>query len=294
MACGVCGGPLSEAFRAVDRNRRISDVTFTYYRCARCGTSQLLPVPDDLVRYYPHDYYAVPTDRAVPQDVIDRERYKLGIVRQFVPRGRLIEIGTGFGAFLSIMSEAGFECSGIEMDAQSAAFVQSVVGVPVHQSDDPAALLASQGPFDVVAMWHVIEHLPNPRDVLEAIAGALNPGGVVALAAPNPASLQFRLMRANWAHLDAPRHLMLIPTGALIALGRELGLEPALVTTVDDGALGLNTFGWRESLAGFSTRYLPRELLRLAGSGVAAAMGPVERRGLRGSTYTVVLRRPDV
>ncbi|MBL7335179.1 hypothetical protein IL398_24135, partial [Escherichia coli] len=69
-------------------------------------------------------------------------------------------------------------------------------------------------------------------------------------------------------------------------------LEVALVTTVDPGTLGWNRFGWRETLAHSVRSVKGGHALRAVGSVVARAAAPIERRGLRGSTYTVALRRP--
>jgi SAM-dependent methyltransferase len=178
------------------------------------------------------------------------------------------------------------------MDAGCCQFLREVVGVPVWQSDDPVSALADAGQFDVVAMWHVIEHLENPRQVIEAAGASLRPGGILVIAAPNPGSLQFRLFGTRWTHLDAPRHLFLIPPAELVALGRSVGLEPALVTTVDEGSLGWNRFGWRESLAGFASGRYARAGLRLTGSFLGWLAAPIERRRVRGATYTLVLRKP--
>jgi 2-polyprenyl-3-methyl-5-hydroxy-6-metoxy-1,4-benzoquinol methylase len=292
VTCGICGAPATAALVATDRNRRLSEDRFTYYRCTSCRTLQLVPVPADLGRYYTAEYYAVPDDRGALVAASGAERYKLELIRPLVPAGRLVEVGPAVGGFAAVMQDAGYETSAIEMDADCCRFLREVVGVPVQETDDPVQALAVGAPFDVVAMWHVIEHLPNPREVLAAAAAALAPGGIIALAAPNPDAAQFRLLRSRWTHLDAPRHLALIPPTAFTQLGRELGLEVVLTTTRDAGTIGWNRFGWREFLAGFARGRYPRFALRLAGSVLARAMQPLDRREGRGSTYTVVLRRP--
>lgn len=290
--CPVCGGATATAFAATDRNRRLSSERFTYHRCGACGTLALLPVPVDLGRYYPPEYYRLPSSRAELMVGAAPERAKLEIVARLVPRGRLVEVGPAIGGFVAVAQAAGYETSAVEMDAACCRFLGNVLGIEVHESDDPATVLAAHGPYDVIAMWHVIEHLPAPREVLAAAARALAPGGVLALAAPNPDALQFRLLRSRWAHVDAPRHLVLAPIATLVGIGRELGLEPAVGTTDDPAARGWNLFGWRESLAGFAQGRYAREGLRVLGSALTRAAAPLERREGRGSTFTLVLRRP--
>lgn len=290
--CSICGAPSTPALTARDRNRRLSTETFSYHRCTRCRTLQLVPVPEDLDRFYPPEYYAVPPDRAQLVAVAGPERYKLEIIRRFVAGGRLMEVGPAVGSFLVVMQEAGFDTRAIEMDARAAEFLRSELSVPVHETDDPVSALAGDDPYDVIAMWHVIEHVPNPSELLTAAASALRPGGIIALAAPNPDAAQFRALRSRWTHVDAPRHLYLIPHQVLTEIARGCGLQTALLTTADPGTLQWNRFGWRESLAGFATGRYARFLLRVLGAMVARVAAPVERRDHHGSTYTLVLRRP--
>ena len=290
--CGICGSTTAVAFTTTDRNRRLSSERFTYRRCATCRTLMLAPVPSDLDRYYPPEYYRLPASRGELLAAAEPEGYKLRIVRGYVPGGRLIEIGPAVGAFAVLAQEAGYETSAIEMDAECCRFLRTVVGITAHETAQPAGALAAHGPFDVIAMWQVIEHLRNPIEVLSAAARALRPGGVLALAAPNPDAFQFRIFRARWTHVDAPRHLFLIPHAALVRSAQGLGLEVALLTTLDPGTLGWNSFGWRESMAGFAAGSYTKSAFRLLGSLAGRAMIPLDRREGKGSTYTLVLRRP--
>jgi SAM-dependent methyltransferase len=291
--CPNCGAETHHRFRAHDRNRGLSDERFDYWECPRCGVVFLSPVPEDIGRFYPDDYYALPASRdALVTASRPHDAYKLELLRAVAPPGRLVEVGPGIGGFSALAQDTGYDVEVIEMDARASAFILDVVGVRVHQSDDPAAVLRAQGPFDVIAMWHVIEHLPDPFDTLAAIAQALRPGGVALIAAPNPDALQLRLFGARWTHLDAPRHLFLIPIPTLVSVAEGLGLEVVSTTSSDAGALAWNLFGWRETLAHTLRSRYPSHALRLLGTLPAAVAAPLERREGRGSTYTVVLRRP--
>jgi 2-polyprenyl-3-methyl-5-hydroxy-6-metoxy-1,4-benzoquinol methylase len=288
----VCGHPVTIAFTTTDRNRRLSRARFTYYRCTSCATLTLVPVPSDLEHYYPDEYYDLPRSREELLADAAPERYKLEIIDRFVATGRLVEIGPAVGRFAVVAQDAGYETSAIEMNPACCRFLRNALGIRVHETDNPSHALAADGPFDVVAMWHVLEHLSDPRAVLAAAAAALRPGGVIVLAAPNPGAFQFQVFGSRWTHVDAPRHLVLIPIAALERLARELGLESVLVTTHDAGTIGWNRFGWRESLAGFGHGSYAKRGLRLLGSLAARAMAPFDRRDHRGSTYTLVFRRP--
>lgn len=292
-ACRICGGPTTTAFETQDINRRLSRERFEYVRCDRCGTLALANPPDDLGAYYPPDYYSVPSGREALLAVGGQaERAKLALLRPFAPSGRLLEIGPAVGAFLAVGQEAGYEVEAVEMDPACCRFLEDELGVPTICSDDPAAVLAGAEPLDVIALWQVIEHVPDPVAIIRAAARALAPSGVLALAAPNPDALQLRVFGRRWTHIDAPRHLFLIPLRTLIRLGTEHGLEVVLQTASDASARGWNRFGWRESLAGLVPRRFTARALRTVGSVITRVLAPIERGGLRGATYTLLLRRP--
>jgi SAM-dependent methyltransferase len=287
--CPLCGGAAVHAFTTTDRNRRLGDERFHYNRCTRCGVLFLANVPDDLGRFYPPDYYAAPheLERAARD-----EAYKLDLIRTHVRPGALVEIGPGAGAFAYGARLAGYDVTAVEMDAAACEHLRSVVGVDAIQSDAPHEALARLAPSRVVAMWHVLEHLQDPWACLEAAARNVEPGGVVALAMPNPGSAQFRVMRARWPHVDAPRHLFLIPPKLLRDRALGLGLELAALTVRDPGTLYWNRFGWQYMLMRPRPRRVRLGLALMFGFVVSTLMAPIERTDLRGSTYTAVLRKP--
>jgi len=277
-----------------DWNRGLSQETFTYYRCPNCTMTFLEPIPEDLGRYYPPAYYPMPASLAELATVAEGERYKIDLVRRFTTSGRLLEIGPATGAFAYLAKQAGFQVEAIEMDAACCQFLEQAVGVRAIRSDHAAQVLGTLDGYDAIALWHVIEHVPDPWETLDAAAQRLRPGGILVIATPNPASFQLRIFGRYWAHLDAPRHLELLRVERLIRWAGGAGLQVALQTTNDPGGLGWNLFGWIESLANLwaratGRRWTPTPLGRAA----SRLMRPIERGpGFRGATYTLILRRP--
>ncbi len=274
------------ALRARDRNRRTTEARFHYCRCQGCGILFLADRPQDLGRHYTDDYHGALSARDIAQRARN-EAYKLEIVRPHAPGGRLIDVGPSYGGFPYLARESGYDVAAIEMDPDCCAFIEGELGIEVHQSATPEGPLRSLGQADVITLWHSLEHLPNPWAALEAAAGALRPGGVLVVATPNPAGLQARVLRGRWPHVDAPRHLFLIPPDALFAQARGLGLEPVASTATDPGGLDCNFFGWHHGLFG---RSVWRPFVAMS-TVVMQAARPLERRGLRGACYTAVLRR---
>ncbi|MDO8412819.1 MAG: hypothetical protein Q7S51_03395, partial [Gallionellaceae bacterium] len=94
-----------------------------------------------------------------------------------------------------------------------------------------------------------------------------------------------------WPHVDAPRHLTLIPMRLLALKLETLGMKAELLTTTDRGSLGWNTFGWEYFFANWSSQPLLKKALRLTGRFISLLFSPIERMEGRGSAYTVVFRK---
>lgn len=289
--CPYCTEPAPLKFRTKDRNRAISNEQFSYYSCPDCSLIFLSPIPKNLGDYYSEQYYLLPTSLRELAQSAEAERYKIDLVKQFATQGRLLEIGPATGAFAYLAKEAGFEVETIEMNERCCKFIREVINIPAIQSDDIVSSLKQTQPIDVIALWQVIEHLPDPWTALDAIAQHLQPGGFLILAAPNPAALQFRLLKKFWTHVDAPRHLELIPTQLLTEFMKKRGLKTVLTTTQDKGSLGWNRFGWAYSLANFSSRRVLKKGLHLLGHVISRVLHSLERKNGFGSTYTMIFKK---
>jgi 2-polyprenyl-3-methyl-5-hydroxy-6-metoxy-1,4-benzoquinol methylase len=293
--CPFCGGPSAHAFTARDRNREITQERFQYASCQSCGTLFIVEPPTDLGRYYEGDYYHFgPDGEPLWRSNEHRKHsasYRLGLLLDQVSPGHLIEIGSGTGAFASTAQAAGFDVSAIEMDERCCRYLSEREKIRTIRSDRPLEALASLSPARAVAMWHVLEHLSNPAEIFERVAEKLQPGGALAIGIPNLRSLQFRALGSRWAHLDAPRHLCLIPPGALIRKGEELGMHTVTVTTNDPEGLEFNLFGWISALRRRPASGTPPWLVGYAARAVSRALSPLERTGHRGSTVTLIMRK---
>jgi SAM-dependent methyltransferase len=284
--CPLCGGATRHALTASDLNRAVGDERFDYARCTVCQAYFLHDAPEDLSRYYPQAYYDLPSaaelDRLARSQapIVELLRERAGGL------GRLVEIGPGEGVFARAAHNAGFDVTAIEMDARACEHLREAAGVRAIESASPEHALATLPPSRAIVMWHVIEHLRRPWEVIERAAANLQQGGVLAIATPNPQAVQFKLLRARWAHLDAPRHLFLIPAPALQRRCAELGLRLQSTTSSDAAGLHWNRFGWEYAL-----RRAPRSrpasgVDTLLSSAISRALSPLETRALNGCAYT--------
>jgi len=266
-------------------NRGTTADEFPYYRCLDCGLVSLRPVPPNLSRFYPSNYHDIPRS---PHELVlrqGREGYKLDVLSGLAGK-RLLEIGPSFGAFASLAKQAGFEVHAIEMDLACFRFITEMAGVIVEHTSHVVAALARQGQYDAITMWHSLEHLANPWEVLDELPRHLVPGGRLVIATPNPESLQFRLFGARWVHLDAPRHINLVPPGVLEARLARAGMRRIDFTTADRGARECNLLGW---IASPRTRMPRWERSRLVSAAWKMTI-PISRLvegGRHGAAYTM-------
>jgi 2-polyprenyl-3-methyl-5-hydroxy-6-metoxy-1,4-benzoquinol methylase len=295
----VCGSSdVSRAFSVGDLNQGTSPESFLYLQCAGCGAIFIAEIPTDLSRHYGVAYPPYAKDSAVFEKTVEAERPKLEIVSG-VARGRtLLEVGAASGAFATLAQRNGFEVTAIEMDPDSCTFMRSN-GIVAIQSGDVIQAIRTLPEFNVIALWHVIEHLPNPAEAFRALASKLRPGGALVIAAPNPASPEFRLFRARWVHVDAPRHLTLIPRLALDRLARSIGLSPASPRHRYDYDAGFDVPEWLvRSLRNWfppalRTRFVVSMPTHLIAYPLHALLDML--RGGEGNTYTrVFVRERDV
>jgi 2-polyprenyl-3-methyl-5-hydroxy-6-metoxy-1,4-benzoquinol methylase len=288
--CPYCSGFVTATFDAVDENRRVSATRFKYLHCASCETVFLADPPADLPRYYENEYYEIPTLERL-KAIARRDRSKIDIVMRFASSGRLLEIGPAFGVFALQAKEAGFSVDVIEMDARCCEYLRDKVEVSVLRSDDPKGAIQALPQHEVIALWHVLEHLRDPLGFVQAAATNLAPGGVLVIAMPNPAAFQFRIMGRRWPHLDAPRHLALISAATLAQKARDAGLEQIYLTSDGSEARSWNRFGWQRLLMNrFAGKFMQRVML-VVGYGLSLVMAPFDRRDFNGSVYTIVFRK---
>jgi 2-polyprenyl-3-methyl-5-hydroxy-6-metoxy-1,4-benzoquinol methylase len=289
--CPYCQTESNLYFCSKDYNRKINQATFDYYRCSRCELIFLAPIPAELAHYYPDEYHGVPKSAEDLEVISKYEKYKIEIIQRFFEKGTLLEIGPSYGGFAYLAKKAGFEVDAIEMNTRCCQFLKEVVGVDAINSDNPIEVLQHKKNYDVIVLWHVIEHLPNPWLLLDVIFASLKPDGIIALATPNPEAFQFKVMGRLWPHLDSPRHVMLVPIKLLVEKLESLGMKKELITTKDLGSSYLNIFGWKHFFRRQISHGNIRKAVSKVGRLVAFILSPIEKIEGKGSAYTMVFRK---
>ena len=139
------------------------------------------------------------------------------------PGGRVVDAGAGGGRLVAELARRGHRAYGIEPSGRSR---ERALGAGLDVRADTLQQHEAQG-LDAVVMWHVLEHLDDPRAALEHVRDWLRPGGLLLVGVPNPASAQARIAGPGWLHFDAPRHRVHLTPHGLTAVMRAAGFEPA-------------------------------------------------------------------
>lgn len=148
---------------------------------------------------------------------------KLDLVRRHAPAGaRLLDLGAGFGHFVKAASPH-YRVTGSEPAPAAVAWAKRNLGVDLQRSTVESLPEPLAGPYDVVTLWDVIEHLADPGQALAAIAGRLAPGGLLILSTPDFSSLAARFLGKRWYYLDPIQHVVLFGRPAMARLLAEHG-----------------------------------------------------------------------
>lgn len=263
--CPICrASDTAEYAAAADHFFAIAPGRFRLVRCRACGCIFQHPMPSaaELARYYADGYWwSPPAPRAgEPQLLVARleHAYRALVARdhvRFVERcarrdatGRaLLDIGCGEGLFLHLARRRGFEAHGMDPSARAVELARARYGLDVRRGAIGSDLWEGR-PFDFVTMFHVLEHVPDPRAALAYAGAHLRPGGSLILQVPNVRSLQARYFGARWYGLDVPRHVINYSPEALRIVLRDSGFEIAAV----------KRFSLRDNPASLASSLVPR------------------------------------
>lgn len=254
--CSVCG-----ATRASPRFE-IEEFESVLVICSGCGLGRLEPLPSEeaLKDLYPAEYYGEGAGQKFHPLVEWLVRLVGARQAGFLSRGfgsgsRVLDLGCGRGVMLTRLADQGFEVHGADISEEATRGVDPRAEIRI--APNLAAAGYPDDFFDLVIVWHVLEHLRDPASTLKEIRRILRPGGRLIVAVPNFSSLQARLSGRNWFHLDLPRHLYHFPLKGLERLLVSAGFE---VLDCHHFSLRQNPFGWIQSaLNGLS--FFPRNAL---------------------------------
>ena len=211
--CPVCGSESVEPFIS-GKDYFLTGEKFEIVKCSECGFRFTNPRPkaEELGKYYESAEYISHSDKrngifaAVYQQV---RKYTLGrklaMISKFHSKGEILDIGCATGQFLNYMSAHGWKTTGIEPDEKTRARAISEYGLQVFPEEKLNSF--NKASFDVITMWHVLEHVSVLNGRMDQLKNLLKPQGTLIIAVPNCDSFDAKKYGEFWAGYDLPRHL---------------------------------------------------------------------------------------
>jgi 2-polyprenyl-3-methyl-5-hydroxy-6-metoxy-1,4-benzoquinol methylase len=234
-ACNLCQSHEGTLVAAKDRHGQPLPVTC----CATCGLTYVDPIPtrDELARFYAERYRLEYKQASRPRlkHIYRAGKVALGRLRiaglLSAPPARVLDCGAGGGEFSYLLTSRGYRLTGIEPNDGYREYARAEYGVDLRPGtlDDNEF---SSAEFDLITIFHVLEHVPDPRAALRRLAAWLKPGGHLYIEVPN--ALTDVSSPSNLYHRA---HLYYFAAAPLAALAQQAGLATVLI---DGGAQNAN------------------------------------------------------
>jgi len=212
--------------------------------CVKCGITQTYPIPSakDISQVYGENYYtstAAKFNHAIEawsrwagnsraRKLLARSKAKESVLN-------VLDFGCGRGVLLEGFRAEGHRVFGIERSDSGFDCLPDVSSKSLQE------LIVSGSQFDIIVLWHVLEHLDEPETTITEIHRLLKDDGKLYIEVPNFGSIQERLFKSHWFHLDIPRHLTHFTSTSLEQLMARNGLK----------LTQLKTFSFDQNLYGF-------------------------------------------
>jgi len=205
--CPLCGArpPLAAPVQP--------DPPFGIKQCAACSLIFLSPRPPvDAMKSYYDDYYEGDAQRSPRQE--NRARRHISRLNRYATKpGRLLDVGAGDGYFLEAARHCGWQVEGLELSQPRVVHAKEWFNLSLHTTDVSSAPFPKES-FDAIGMFQLIEHVHDPKALLQRVNGLLRPGGVLMLSTPNVLAYARKNRDVNTWRI--PRHLFFFTPRTLV------------------------------------------------------------------------------
>lgn len=204
---------------------------FGIMKCKSCSLLFTNPVPDEdeIDFYYDSEEYFSHKNRSkgitgnlymMLRKISIRKKYRL--INHYKHEGSILDYGCGTGELAGYFAEKGWVSFGYEPGASASVLLNEVQSVRALANEDLGSLVKY---FDVITLWHVLEHIPKLTKAIEFLRSALKDDGLLFIAVPNYRSKDAEIYGKFWAAWDVPRHLYHFEKDTLISLFQRFGFE---------------------------------------------------------------------
>jgi SAM-dependent methyltransferase len=183
--------------------------SFRYAQCTHCELLFANPIPsrEEVTSFYAGSFdYGIYSLRK-PLKRLQGTRRWTHLMQSLVDANcsskRLLDVGCGHGWVLNAARRSGWECTGLDFPSEATEFARRELGLDIIEGDFLSAELQGSS-YDVISLWHALEHMPDPDAVLKRAQSLLRPDGVLVIGVPNSACRGLLKAGAGWIWLQQP------------------------------------------------------------------------------------------
>ena len=205
---------------------------FHICECLNCGLLYTMPRPkkEKIGEYYKsEEYYSHQENKKgfIPK-VYEKVKktnlkYKYKLATRGLDIGKMLDIGCGVGDFLHTAESHGWECIGVEPSEEAKNIARQRTKANIIESEEIEKLPDQK--FDIITMWHVLEHVDNLRWQVEQLQRLIKPKGRIVIALPNYKSYDGQYYKEKWDAYDVPRHLNHFNRTTIVKMFNTKGLK---------------------------------------------------------------------
>lgn len=229
--CPWCGSEKAQIILWL-KDEFLTKEEFHICECQNCGLLYTMPRPskDKIGEYYKSEiYYSHQENKKgfIPKiyETVKKVnlKYKYKLATSEISKGKLLDIGCGVGDFIHLAEEQGWECTGVEPSEDAKVIARKRIRANVLTSEEIEQI--PDATFDLITMWHVLEHVDDLNWQVEQLHRLIKPQGRIVIAVPNYTSYDAQFYREQWAAYDVPRHLSHFNKTTLTKIFKTKGLE---------------------------------------------------------------------
>ena len=229
--CPICETRASKTFlKCIDYT--VSRETFTIVECKECNFRYTNPRPneEEIGPYYKAEAYISHTNsgKGIINSIYKKVRkytlsQKYKLISELANGNVILDYGSGAGAFLNYCNKKGWEVKGVEADKETRDRVIAETNLDIISPAQISTL--DREKYDIVTLWHVLEHVHQLKDTIGALVNSLKKDGALLIAVPNCNSLDALNYGKYWAAFDVPRHLYHFRPLDIAKLFKEFNLD---------------------------------------------------------------------
>lgn len=237
--CPICHS--SEYQKLLKTHDHTSHEDFFVIYCKNCKIGSTSPQPENIDAYYPSGYrnFIMPM-RILFEFIYNRFAEK--ITKNYGKPGTLLEIGCGAGWLLKAFHNKGWEVVGLERTVEMACMAADNTGLNIYS--ESLDTVEHNSLYDIIIMSNVLEHIVDPKKIIEDCHKYLKSDGTMIIVVPNNASWQANIFGGYWAHLDTPRHLFHFTPRSIESL---LNQRKFKIAKRNPNSFMHDMFGWIQS-----------------------------------------------